>query len=72
MVSVSGACDVWPKPKVALYGVEAVDQQFLDETVEVGVAACGWPRPAARSDPRKGKEKQNGKAGKRPKAPHVS
>lgn len=42
-----GACDVFPRPETAKYGLGPIDQAWIDETVEAGVAGCGWARPTA-------------------------
>jgi hypothetical protein len=63
---LDGACKAFPEPKQQMYGVAAVDQQYIDESTEAGIAACGWERPAPRPDPRvTAKEKPKAK-GKKP------
>lgn len=46
--SVSGTCKVFDAPKYAVRGATQYDQDWIDPTIESGVGACKWPRPAAR------------------------
>lgn len=47
--SVSGdECRVFERPPYAVRGARPYDQEWIDSTVEGGVGACGWQRPAAR------------------------
>lgn len=48
---IGGECRAIPAPKVQMYGLAKVDQDYLDEVTEAGVAACNWPRPQARVRP---------------------
>jgi hypothetical protein len=44
----SGEAKVFEAPPYAVRGVTKYDQGWIDSQVEGGVAAFGWPRPAAR------------------------
>lgn len=46
--SVSGTCSVFTGPQYAVRGATQYDQDWIDPTIEGGVGACHWPRPAAR------------------------
>jgi hypothetical protein len=46
--SVKGSCEVFERPPYAVRGKTQYDQAVADKFVESGVAACEWPRPAAR------------------------
>lgn len=46
--SVSGTCSVFTPPTYAVRGATQYDQDWIDPTIEGGVGACHWPRPAAR------------------------
>lgn len=49
MVSVAdGEAHALKGPDVAIKGATDFDQRWIDETTEAGIAALGWPRPAAR------------------------
>ena len=43
--SVKGECRVFERPTWPVKGQSARDQDWIDETIESGVAGCGWPRP---------------------------
>jgi hypothetical protein len=43
-----GECKVFPRPEYAVRGKTLYDQNWVDDTVESGVGACQWQRPAAR------------------------
>ena len=45
---VGGECKVFERPQYAVRGVRPYDQDWIDSTVEGGVGACHWARPAAR------------------------
>lgn len=42
-----GGCRVFEAPKTEILGQTPADQRWIDDTIESGVAACGWPRPKA-------------------------
>jgi len=44
-----GECRVFVRPAFAVKGVTARDQDWIDDTIERGVAGCGWKRPAAQT-----------------------
>lgn len=44
----SGECKVFQAPSYVVKGKKQYDQDWIDSTVEGGVGACGWQRPAAR------------------------
>lgn len=44
----NGTCKVFEAPRYAVKGKKQYDQDWIDSTVEGGVGACGWQRPAAR------------------------
>lgn len=47
--SISGGeCKVMERPPYAVRGAEPYDQDWIDSTVEGGVGACHWQRPAPR------------------------
>jgi hypothetical protein len=47
--SVSGGeCRVFVAAAHEMIGKTRYDQEWIDQTIESGVAACGWPRPKAR------------------------
>lgn len=47
--SISGGeCKVFLSPQYAVKGKTSYDQGYIDDVVESGVSACGWPRPAVR------------------------
>ena len=47
--SVSGGeCKVFAPPDYAIRGKTQVDQNWIDDTEESGIAACKWSRPKAR------------------------
>jgi hypothetical protein len=43
-----GECKFLERPTYAVRGVRQYDQDWIDSTVEGGVGACKWARPAAR------------------------
>jgi hypothetical protein len=43
-----GECKVFERPPYAVQGARRYDQDWIDSTVEGGVGACRWPRPAPR------------------------
>lgn len=48
--TVEGACKAFGDhgPAITICGETRRDQQWIDEQIERGVAACGWSRPKAR------------------------
>lgn len=46
--SVSGTCSVFEAPRYAVKGARTYDQDWIDSTIEGGVGACKWQRPATR------------------------
>lgn len=46
--SVKGSCKVFDAPKYAVRGARPYDQDWIDSTIEDGVGACKWARPAPR------------------------
>jgi hypothetical protein len=44
----TGECKVFEAPRYAVKGARPYDQDWIDSTVEGGVGACKWQRPAAR------------------------
>jgi hypothetical protein len=47
--SVSGGeCKIMERPLYAVQGQQRYDQDWIDSTIEGGVGACGWKRPAPR------------------------
>jgi len=59
--SIKGSeCKFLERPRYAVKGAQRYDQDWIDSTIEGGVGACKWKRPAARpaelDAPRKGKE----------------
>lgn len=50
--SVSGGeCKIFAPPDYAIRGKTQVDQNWIDDTEEAGIAACKWSRPKARPVP---------------------
>ena len=47
-VSVSGECKVFVSPVYVIGGKTPDDQSWIDDTIESGVAGCGWKRPKLR------------------------
>lgn len=47
-LSIKGACNSFVAPITAVAGKTPPDQEWVDETTESGISACGWPRPKAR------------------------
>lgn len=48
-MSISGGeCKVIERPPYAVRGARPYDQDWIDSTIEGGVGACNWPRPAPR------------------------
>ena len=43
--SVAGACQVFLRPEYVVRGQSKEDQEWIDLTIESGVAGCGWLRP---------------------------
>lgn len=43
-----GECKVFERPNYAVRGLRPYDQSWINSTVEGGVGACGWARPAPR------------------------
>jgi hypothetical protein len=43
-----GECHVFAPPDYAIRGKAQVDQNWIDDTEEAGIAACKWSRPKAR------------------------
>jgi hypothetical protein len=43
-----GECKVFAPPDYAIRGKTQVDQNWIDDTEEAGIAACKWSRPKAR------------------------
>lgn len=43
-----GECKVFHSAAIEACGMTLADQEFIDDTIEGGVAACRWARPAAR------------------------
>lgn len=43
-----GECKVFHAPKYAVRGATQYDQDWTDSTIEGGVGACRWKRPAPR------------------------
>lgn len=43
-----GECKVFEAPKYAVKGARPYDQDWIDSTIEGGVGACKWERPAPR------------------------
>lgn len=46
--SLTGVCKTFPRPDYQIRGQTGYDQQWADETIESGVAACHWKRPNKR------------------------
>lgn len=47
--SVAGSeCKVFEPPRFAVRGRAAYDQDWIDSTIEGGIGACRWKRPAVR------------------------
>jgi hypothetical protein len=42
---VGGECRVFEQPNHPVKGKTKRDQAWIDDTVESGIAACGWNRP---------------------------
>lgn len=45
---VGGECKVMERPQYVVRGVRQYDQDWIDSTIEGGIGACKWERPAAR------------------------
>lgn len=45
---VGGECKAIPVAQYQIIGKTPFDQDYIDQVIESGVAACGWPRPAER------------------------
>lgn len=49
VASVSGGeCKVFQNPGFVVKGRSSIDQDWIDETIESGISACGWKRPRAK------------------------
>jgi hypothetical protein len=48
--TIKGACDSFVPPPHAIKGKTRSDQRWISGTVESGVSACGWARPAPHPD----------------------
>lgn len=48
VASVGGECEAFLPPTQIVTGADRYSQGWVDETVETGVAACGWKRPHGR------------------------
>lgn len=47
--SVSGGeCKIFRAPDFAIMGKTQVDQEWIDDNTEAGIAACKWSRPKKR------------------------
>lgn len=40
-----GECKIFHRPVTVITGVTSMDQDWIDDTIERGVAGCGWRRP---------------------------
>lgn len=47
--TMRGLCSVFPRPEYVIKGGTQHDQDWIDEIIETGIAACAWKRPLARS-----------------------
>jgi hypothetical protein len=47
-VSTKGACEAFPRAQYAYQGKAKEDQRFINKSIEAGVGACGFARPAPR------------------------
>lgn len=45
--SVKGECRLFRAPVTPLKGADQATENYLDDTVEAGVAGCGWKRVKA-------------------------
>lgn len=45
---MNGECKTFERPPYAIRGLRQYDQDWIDSTIEGGVGACGWQRPAER------------------------
>lgn len=45
--TMRGLCSVFPRPEYVITGSTQYDQDWIDEMIETGVAACAWKRPSA-------------------------
>lgn len=43
-----GECKVMERPRYAVRGAQSYDQDWIDSTIEGGIGACKWKRPAPR------------------------
>lgn len=43
-----GECKVFVRPASVIVGATARDQDWIDDTIERGVAGCGWKRPSGK------------------------
>ena len=43
-----GECKVFERPEYVVLGKRPYDQNWIDGTIEGGVGACRWKRPAPR------------------------
>lgn len=46
--SVKGSCRAFEAPQYAVRGATQHDQDWIDPTIESGIGACNWTRPAPR------------------------
>lgn len=46
----NGECKFLERPEYAVKGKAQPDQDWIDSTIEGGVGACGWQRPAPRPE----------------------
>lgn len=46
--SVGGECKIFAAPDYAIRGKYQVDQDYIDDFEEAGIAGCKWSRPKAR------------------------
>lgn len=46
-----GECRVFQAPDYAIRGKTQVDQNWIDDNTEAGIAACKWQRPKRRPEP---------------------
>ena len=45
---LGGECKIFERPPYVVLGKNTYDQDWIDGTVEAGVASCGWKRPQPR------------------------
>ncbi len=46
--TIKGECKLFRPPVAALRGADRYTEDYLDDTVEAGVAGCGWKRIGAK------------------------